>query len=83
MGKRTTTIGGMEFSDLTDELFREYTFPTAHGPVTVTVPAPAALNVSASGGHRIVDREGFSHYIPSGWVALTFKVRAGESFFTF
>lgn len=71
----TTTKGEtMEFSDISSEQYREYVFPTG----TVRIENPRQLNISQSGGHRIVDATRLSHYIPSGWIHLMWRVKPGE-----
>jgi hypothetical protein len=59
----------MEFKDISSEDYREYRF----GDVVVRIDAPLRLNVSSSGGHRILDSSGTSHYIPTGWQHLSWK----------
>jgi hypothetical protein len=71
---------GLEFKDVSAEEYREYLFPSG---VSVRVQAPLRLNVSASGGHRIFDADGVSHYIPAGWVHLQWKSKAGAAHFDF
>ena len=50
----------LEFVDISSEQWREYQFL---GGETIRIDAPLKLNVSESGGHRIFDAEGVSHYI--------------------
>lgn len=69
----------LKFSNLTDEQYRTYTFPTNQ----VRIEGPIALHVSKSGGHRILDSQGNSHYIPTGWTQLTWKVKEGQPYFAF
>lgn len=64
----------LEFTDISSELWREYRFL---GGETIRIDAPQWLNVSESRGHRIFDAEGISHYIPAGWIHLSWKVRDG------
>ena len=60
-----------KFDDISSETFREYEFPEH----TVRIDHPVALNVNfSSGGHRVWDAEGTSHYIPGGWKHLSWKV---------
>jgi hypothetical protein len=59
---------GLEFTDISSEQSREYEFP---GGNKVVIDSPMKLHVSASGGHRIFDAEGISHYVPSGWIHLS------------
>jgi len=69
----------LKFKSLEDELYREYSFPTG----VVRIDNPVALHVSASGGHRVLDNEGVSHYIPNGWFHLLWKVKDGRPAFAF
>lgn len=66
-----------KFVDISTEVGRTYFFP---GGDEVYISAPQWLSVSA-GGHRILDGEGFSHYIPKGWIRITWKVKAGNPHF--
>ena len=68
----------VEFHDISQELYRTYAFP---GGETVTIEEPTFIYVSKSGGHRIIDKKGISHYIPCGWKHLQFKVKDGEPYF--
>ncbi len=70
----------MEFKSLETEVYREYSFPDGS---KVRIEAPKALNVSASGGHRIEDCAGLAHYIPAGWNHLTWQVKLGLPAFAF
>jgi hypothetical protein len=71
---------GLEFVDLNSEQSRTYDFGDGN---TVTVDEPLKLNVSKSGGHRIFDAFGISHYIPGGWVHLSWVVKPGKPHFDF
>lgn len=64
----------LEFTDIGSESVRTYTFI---GGSEITIYRPKMLNVSASGGHRIFDSDGYSHYIPTGWIHLKWKTRPG------
>lgn len=57
----------LEWNDILTNEYREYLFPDGF---VVRVDNPMRLNVSESGGHRILDADGMSWYIPSGWRAL-------------
>jgi hypothetical protein len=70
---------GLEFKDLSDELFRVYEFPD----MKITIEEPLLLNVSASGGHRVFDAQGNSNYIPAGWRRLYWRVKDNKSHFAF
>lgn len=65
---------GLEFKDISSEQWREYTFEAGQ---TVHIEAPLKLYVSEN-GHRILDAEGISHYVPFGWVHLKWKAKDGE-----
>lgn len=64
-----------KFTDISSEIFRQYTFP---GGNVVRFDAPLFLSVSASGGHRIFDASGKSHYVPTGWILLTWEAKPDE-----
>jgi hypothetical protein len=64
----------LEFSDISSEEWREYQFESG---ATVRIEHPLRLNVSASGGHRIFDAQGQSHYIPFGWIHLRWEAKPG------
>lgn len=64
----------MEFKDITSELYRVYTFPSG---AQVRIDEPKVLNVSKSGGHRVLDNFSISHYIPSGWIHLEWRAKPG------
>ena len=62
---------GLEFKEIKTE--KQRTYEWADG-FKVNIEHPTHLNVSASGGHRILDYLGISHYIPSGWRHLYWTV---------
>ena len=62
-----------EFTDISSELFRTYTFK---GGEEVTIPEPLQLSVSKT-GHRVFDASGTSHYVPFGWLQIKWKVKEG------
>ncbi len=64
----------LEFSDISSEKWREYRF--AGGDV-IRIEQPLKLNVSESGGHRIFDASRRSHYIPWGWIHLSWETKDG------
>lgn len=61
---------GLLFTAIDSELFREYTFPTCK----VRIENPLFLHVSEN-GHRVFCAEGYSYYIPKGWVLLRWKAK--------
>jgi hypothetical protein len=67
----------MEFSDISSEKYRTYKFPSD----VVHIEEPIALHVSKSGGHRVLDADGTSHYIPAGWIHLYWKAKEGSPHF--
>jgi hypothetical protein len=67
-----------EFTDISSEEFREYLFPDGS---IVKIYHPLWVAVSKSGGHRILSEDGISHYIPSGWIHLSWKAAPGEPHF--
>lgn len=65
------------FADISSESFRVYEFADK----TVRIEEPLALSVSQSGGHRIFDASGVSHYVPSGYRHLYWQVKEGKPHF--
>lgn len=61
--------------DITTEEWREYVFP--HNEI-VKIVVPQILVVSDN-GHRVIDGEGVSHYIPYGWIHLFWKSKEGKA----
>lgn len=70
----------LKFQSLESEQYRQYLFPNAQ---VVTIDFPTHINVSKSGGHRILDAQGISHYVPAGWIELIWKVKEGKPAFDF
>lgn len=66
-----------EFVDISSEEFRVYRFPTGD----VRIEAPLKLSVAPSGGHRLFDAAGLSHYIPKGWIQLSWRAKEGKPHF--
>ena len=66
---------GLEFNDISSEEYRIYEWGDGE---TIKIQKPTHLNVSKSGGHRIFDDNGISHYIPSGWKHLSWKAFQGK-----
>lgn len=75
--RKEQEMDALKFKDISTEVSRTYTFP---GGETVTIADPLGLNVSESGGHRIEDGAGVAHYIPAGWIHLTWTVKHGPLF---
>jgi len=66
-----------EFADISSEAWRKYRFPDGD----VVINEPQHLSVSDSGGHRILDGSGRSHYIPAGWFHLEWQAFDGAPHF--
>ncbi|KKM13697.1 hypothetical protein LCGC14_1713580 [marine sediment metagenome] len=60
----------LKFHDISSEEWREYEFD---GAKIIRIEKPIALNISKTGGHRLVDSAGISHYVPRGWKHLSWK----------
>jgi len=66
---------GLEFIVINTEKYRTYVWPNGF---EVTINEPTHLNISESGGHRLLDNDGKSHYIPTGWVHIYWEVFEGK-----
>jgi hypothetical protein len=64
------------FVDISSEEYRTYSF----GNSEVTIKEPLRLAVS-NNGHRVFDASGVSHYIPKGWIHLSWKAKTGRPHF--
>lgn len=62
-----TNETGLAFKNISSEKYRVYVFP---GGDEVRIELPTYLNVSKSGGHRVLDAAGISHYIPPTWIHI-------------
>ena len=67
----------LKFVDISSEAWRHYEYKDSK----VLINKPIALHVSKSGGHRLFDADGISHYIPSGWIHLSWMVKDDEPHF--
>jgi len=65
----------LAFDDVSSEQWREYHFADGN---RIRIENPLKLNVSASGGHRLYDAQGRSHYIPTGWIHLEWETKPGQ-----
>lgn len=68
---------GLDFKDISSEQWREYTFADGQA---VRIEKPLKLYVSDN-GHRILDAEGVSHYVPLNWIHLKWQAKDGEPHF--
>jgi hypothetical protein len=66
---------GQEFTDISSEASRVYNFGQKG---FVKINNPVYLSVSPSGGHRLFTSDGQSHYVPAGWIQLSWTARPGE-----
>ena len=77
----------MIFYDISLEVERTYIFPGGHeyvieNPLAVAVKKPPIA--FGGGAHRVVDKLGNPHYIPAGWIAITWsKANSDELPFDF
>ena len=63
-----------KFDDISSEIYREYVYPD----FILRIDNPLALNVNySSGGHRVFDVQGVSHYIPKGYRSIRWEVKDG------
>ncbi len=76
----------LKFHDISAETWREYKYPDG---TKVRIERPAAVAFSdkhrafGGNGHRIVDLDATAHYIPAGWVHLTWQVKENEYLYSF
>ena len=68
---------GLEFVDISSEEWREYEFASG---AKVRIDEPLQLHVSDH-GHRVLDANGTSHYIPLGWIHLSWRAKNGQPHF--
>jgi hypothetical protein len=65
-----------DFTDISSEVVRKYDF----GDDVVTIRDPQYLATSDS-GHRILDGDEVSHYIPYGWNKISWRTADDEPHF--
>lgn len=65
------------WTDISNETYRIYCF--ANG--VYQIDDPLWLYVSNSGGHRIFDKEGMSHYILPTWLGLQWATKPDKQKF--
>ena len=69
----------LKFSDISSETYREYVYKEKEDITIIKIINPVALNVNPiSGGHRVWDANGVSHYIKPGWKEIRWEVKKGE-----
>lgn len=74
--QKTAVFSGITFNDITAEYYREYTFPNNQ---RVVIDNPIWLNVSKSGGHRVIVANNSTVYIPPTWIKLQWFNKEGYS----
>lgn len=73
---------GLEFTDISSEEYREYLYITEESAgYSFRISNPLYLHVSDSGGHRVFDADGVSHYVPPKWIKLQWKAKEGQPHF--
>jgi hypothetical protein len=60
------------------EEYRTYKFAEGEFIHEIIIKKPVFLIVS-NNGHRLLDEEGISHYVPYGWIELSWKNVEGRS----
>ena len=65
----------IDFTDISAEAWREYHFP---GGDVLRIDEPLKLSVSDSGGHRLFDAAGKSHYVAPKWFSITWQAKDGQ-----
>jgi hypothetical protein len=65
------------FTDISSEENRTYEYPDKF----VTLNAPLYLSVSKSGGHRVFTADGRGHYMPTGYVHISWVPKPGQPSF--
>ena len=65
----------LEWKNIDHEIYRVYVFQNVDSITNVKIHEPKLLNVSKSGGHRILDSKDVAHYIPYGWIHLYWETR--------
>lgn len=69
--------GVHRFMNISYEEWREYQFKNKE---TIRLEEAQWLSISKS-GHRVLTKDGISHFIPFGWIRLKWKARDGEPHF--
>ena len=67
-----------KFTDISSESYRQYEYSDGY---KITINNPQWLHVSKSGGHRVFDGSGVSHYITPGWRHLMWEAKEGQPHF--
>lgn len=60
MQAKNMTLGGMQFTDISMETYREYVYDSGF---ILRVENPQWLCIRPSGNHRLIDAQGVSHCV--------------------
>ena len=60
----------LKWRSIHHEIYRTYIFKNGE---KLTIDEPAIINISDSGGHRILTKNDISWYIPYKWIAFFFE----------
>lgn len=66
----------LEWKSIEHEIYRVYVFENGK----IKIENPVKINVSKSGGHRILDKKNISHYIPYKWIHLYWETDDNNAF---
>lgn len=67
----------LEWKNIDHEKYRVYVFPNEE---EVRIEEPVLINISKSGGARILDANNVSHYIPYKWIHLYWETNDNKAF---
>jgi len=70
----------LKWKNIDHEVYREYSFAIDGKIIRVRIHNPVLLNVSKSGGHRILDVDDVSYYIPFKWISLIWETNDNIAF---
>lgn len=64
--------------DLTDESSRSYYYPCNGELVGYDIDNPTRLMVAMDGTHIVIDADGATHHVNTGWMVMAFEKHATE-----
>ena len=74
---KTLEINKLIFNSTENEQWREYVWGDGY---VLRITEPLWVNVSKSGGHRVIDKAQRCYYVASGWRYITWE---GKGDFTY
>lgn len=77
MKVKTLEINELTFKSTENERWRDYVW--ADGFV-LHIPEPLWVNVSKSGGHRVIDKQKRCYYVHSSWRYITWEGKRGFTY---